>query len=67
MYKSCSYKQNLKLRIIEDFGPYGTVVPMQRKNNTAKLIMRQFTNGAVRLEQVNVEMTFTEFVNVWFI
>jgi hypothetical protein len=34
-----SYKQDLKIRIIEDLGPYGTVVPMQRRNNTAKVIM----------------------------
>jgi hypothetical protein len=47
--------------------PYGTVVPVQRKINTTKVIMRKFTNGAVRLEQGNVEMIFTEFVNVWFI
>lgn len=45
----CSYKHDLKIRITENLGPHGTVVPVQRRNNTAKIIMRKFTNGVVRL------------------
>lgn len=33
----CSYKQDLKKRIFEDLGPCGAVVPMQGRNNTAKV------------------------------
>jgi len=55
------------MRISEDLGPYGTVVPMQGRNNTAKVIMRKFTNGAFRLQQGDIEMIFIEFVNDWFI
>jgi len=49
MHTLCSYIQDLKLRIFEDLRFYGTVVSVQRRNNTAKVIMRKFTNGAVRL------------------
>ena len=67
MHILCSYKQDLKIRIIEDLGPYGTVVPMQTRNNAAKVIMPRFTNGTVRLQQGDTEMVFNEFVHAWFV
>jgi hypothetical protein len=67
MHILCSYKQDLKIRIIEDLEPYGTVVPMQMRNNAAKVIMPKFTNGAVRLQQADIEMIFNEYVQAWFV